>query len=74
MRLRRLLLVSALALLSFAAVAQSPEAVLESIRKYPNLGITVGATYPSVPLRELAATPEGFEPFYFSLVGRHGSR
>ena len=74
MRLRRFFIVCTLALLSLSAMAQSPEAVLESIRKYPNLGITVGSTYPSVPLTELAATPEGFEPFYFSLVGRHGSR
>ncbi|MBQ5690144.1 MAG: hypothetical protein IIV24_01490, partial [Alistipes sp.] len=71
MKLRRLFIVCALAVLSLSAMAQSPEAVLESIRKYPNLGITVGSTYPSVPLTELAATPEGFEPFYFSLVGRH---
>ena len=61
-------------LLSVVAFAQSPEAVLESIRKYPNLAITVGSTYPSVPLGEIAAAPEGFEPFYFSLTGRHGSR
>ena len=61
-------------LLSVSAFAQSPEAVLESIRKNPNLAITVGSTYPSVPLGEIAAAPEGFEPFYFSLTGRHGSR
>jgi hypothetical protein len=34
----------------------------------------VASTYPSVPLGEIAAAPEGFEPFYFTLVGRHGSR
>ena len=56
------------------ASAQSPEAVLESIRKYPNLGATVYSPYPSTPFTELAEAPEGFEPFYFSLVGRHGSR
>ena len=61
-------------LLSVSAFAQSPKAVLENIRKYPNLAITVGSTYPSVPLGEIAETPEGFEPFYFSLTGRHGSR
>ena len=46
MKLRRLFIVCAVALLSLSAMAQSPEAVLESIRKYPNLGITVGSTYP----------------------------
>lgn len=61
-------------LLSVSAFAQSPEALLESFRKYPNLAMTVGSTYPSVPLGEIAAAPEGFEPFYFSLTGRHGSR
>ena len=60
--------------LTLSVVAQTPEAVLESIRQYPNLGGTVHSTYPSVPLTKLAETPEGFEPFYFSLVGRHGSR
>ena len=61
-------------LLSVVAFAQSPEAVLESFRKNPNLAIIVGSTYPSIPLGEIAAAPEGFEPFYFSLTGRHGSR
>lgn len=74
MKLRRFFILSALTFLSLAAMAQSPEAILESIRKYPNIGICVGSTYPGVPFTELAATPEGFEPFYFSLVGRHGSR
>jgi hypothetical protein len=61
-------------LLSVSAFAQSPKEILESFRKYPNLAMTVGSTYPSVPLGEIAAAPEGFEPFYFSLTGRHGSR
>lgn len=61
-------------LLAITAFAQSPEALLESIRKQPNLAITVGATYPTAPIGEIAVAPEGFEPFYLSLVGRHGSR
>ena len=56
------------------ATAQTPDAVRESIRKYPNLALPTYSTYPSIPLGEIATAPEGFEPFYFSLVGRHGSR
>ena len=69
-------IVSFISLVAFAlsVAAQTPEAVLESIRKYPNLGGTVHSTYPAIPLTKIADTPEGFEPFYFSLVGRHGSR
>ena len=54
--------------------AQSPEAVLKSIEQYPNRAVTIGSTYPSVPLGEVANAPKGFKPFYFSMVGRHGSR
>ena len=57
-----------------ASLAQSPEAVLKSIEQYPNLAVTIGSTYPSIPLGEVAQTPKGFKPFYFSMVGRHGSR
>lgn len=70
---RFFLLLSALAAVVIAT-AQSPDAVRESISKYPNLALPTYSTYPSVPLGEIAAAPEGFEPFYFSLVGRHGSR
>ena len=61
-------------LLSVAAFAQTPEAVLESIGKYPNLAYPEASIYPGIPFGEMAAAPEGYEPFYFSLVGRHGSR
>ena len=54
--------------------AQTPEAVLKSIEKYPNLAGTVGSTYPGIPFGDVANAPKGFKPFYFSLVGRHGSR
>lgn len=70
---RFFLLLSALAAVVIAT-AQTPEAVRESISKYPNLALPTYSTYPSIPLGEIAAAPEGFEPFYFSLVGRHGSR
>ena len=56
------------------ATAQTPEAILESIRKNPSIGATVLAPYPSEHSAKLATAPDGFEPFYFSLVGRHGSR
>lgn len=74
MRYNRFFSLIFLLLLSLSALAQSPEAVLESIRKHPNLALPTYSTYPSIPLGEIAAAPEGFEPFYFSLVGRHGSR
>ena len=61
-------------LLSVAAFAQTPEAVLESISKYPNLAYPEASVYPGVPFGEIATAPDGYEPFYFSLVGRHGSR
>ena len=71
----RRFIISILALATaVVAVAQSPEAIREAIRKYPNLALPTYSTYPSVPLGEIAPTPDGFEPFYFSLVGRHGSR
>ena len=70
---RFFLLLTAIAV-AITATAQTPEAVRESIRKYPNLAVTTYSTYPSIPLGEIAKAPEGFEPFYFSLVGRHGSR
>lgn len=70
---RFFLLLSALAAVVIAT-AQTPEAVRESISKYPNLALPTYSTYPSVPLGEIEAAPEGFEPFYFTLVGRHGSR
>ena len=72
--MKKFLLILSIFALALSASAQTPEAVLESLRKYPNLGATVHSPYPSVPFTELANTPEGFEPFYFSLVGRHGSR
>lgn len=74
MKIKRLFLLFAAVVLAVSAVAQSPEAIRASLAKYPNLAYPVASTYPSVPLGEIAATPEGFEPFYFTLVGRHGSR
>ena len=58
----------------FTVSAQTPEAVLESISKYPNLAYPEASVYPGAPAEGIATAPEGYEPFYFSLVGRHGSR
>lgn len=72
--MKRLLSLVWLLLLVATLSAQTPQEVLKCIEKYPNVAATTYSTYPSIPFEELAATPEGFEPFYFSLVGRHGSR
>ena len=61
-------------LVAVTLFAQTPEDVLKSIEQYPNHAVTIGSTYPSVPLGEVANAPKGFKPFYFSMVGRHGSR
>ncbi len=74
MKLRRLSLFLTIVVLAFSAVAQTPEAIRASLAKYPNLAYPVASTYPSVPLGKIATAPEGFEPFYFTIVGRHGSR
>ena len=72
--MKRFISILAGLLVVFTLSAQSPEAVLESIRKYPNLAHAVASPYPSLPLGEIAKAPKGFKPFYFSLTGRHGSR
>lgn len=74
MKMNRFLALCAYVLLALSATAQSPEAIRESLAKYPNLTFPTFSTYPSIPLGEIAAAPEGFEPFYFTMVGRHGSR
>ena len=58
----------------FSLSAQTPEAIRESIRKHPNLAIPTFSTYPCMPLEKVAEAPKGFEPFYMSVVSRHGSR
>ena len=55
-------------------VAQSPEAIRESLSQNPHFAYTVAVTYPPLPLEDIAPAPEGFEPFYFTITGRHGSR
>lgn len=72
--MRRIISFLSLLFIAVATSAQSPEALRESLSKYPNLAYPVYSPYPSIPLGEIATTPEGFEPFYFYMVGRHGSR
>lgn len=74
MKIKQIFTLLLLALLAEVAVAQSPKAIRESLAKYPNLSCPVASTYPGIPFGEIAVAPEGFEPFYFTLVGRHGSR
>ena len=72
--MKKLLFIFSALLLAVSVSAQSPEAVLESIRKSPNLAYPEASVYPGAPAEGIAAAPKGYEPFYFSLVGRHGSR
>ena len=73
--MKRSFLTSILAVVFALSVsAQNPDAVRKSLESYPNLANPVASTYPSIPLGEIASTPEEFEPFYFTMVGRHGSR
>lgn len=60
--------------LLFTARAQSPEAIREIIRQNSNYSIPTVTTYENVTLGKIAPAPKGYKPFYFSMVGRHGSR
>lgn len=59
---------------SFATFAQSPDALRKIISENSNFSISTITTYQNVKIGEIATAPEGFKPFYFSMVGRHGSR
>lgn len=72
--MRRIVLLIAALVSTVLVVAQSPEAIRESLRQNPHFAIPVYVAYPPLPIGDIAAAPEGFEPFYFSLAGRHGSR
>ena len=66
------------ALLAFGAFcfasAQSPEAIREIISKNPRFALAAVSTYDNVEIGDIAAAPKGYKPFYFSMIGRHGSR
>ena len=72
--MRRIVLLIAALISTALVVAQSPEAIRESLRHNPHFAIPVYVAYPPLPIGDIAPAPEGFEPFYFSLAGRHGSR
>jgi hypothetical protein len=58
----------------FSASAQNPDAIREIIRNNQNFAVSTVTTYQNIEIGDIAPAPVGFEPFYFSMVGRHGSR
>ena len=70
---RFIFLLSAVAF-ALSASAQTPEAIREIIRKNPNFAEPTVTTYENIKVGKIASAPKGYEPFYFSLVSRHGSR
>ena len=71
---RRLLTLLSLFLVVFSLSAQTPAEIRSMIERYHNLTIPTYSTYPPIPLEEVAKAPRGYEPFYISHFGRHGSR
>lgn len=64
-----------IAIVAFISVsAQTPEAIREIIRENANFSIPTVTTYQNVTIGKIAPAPKGYKPFYFSMVGRHGSR
>lgn len=70
---KRLFLLSAFAF-AISASAQTPEIIREIIRKNPNFAEPTVTTYENIEIGKLAPAPKGYEPFYFSMTSRHGSR
>ena len=73
MKKRALILLPLLALV-FSVFAVTPPELRSMIERYHNLTIPTYSTYPPIPLEEVADAPRGYEPFYLSHFGRHGSR
>lgn len=67
---KKFLLTLALAALTLTAGAQQAR---KDIRQNVNLAGSNYVAYPG-PQRQLTAAPKGYEPFYISHYGRHGSR
>ena len=68
---RFLLILSALCIASLAFAQTSRE----EIDTYPNLAISTHSVYAgSYYFKPIAEAPKGYEPFYISHYGRHGSR
>ena len=73
--MKRILLPIIAVVAAFAAAsAQSPEAIRKFISENTNFAIGTLTDYTNVPIGKLATPPKGYKPFYFSMVGRHGSR
>ena len=70
---RLLFLLSAFAF-AVSVSAQTPEAILDIIRQNPNFAEPTVTTYENIKIGKIAAAPKGYEPFYFSMTSRHGSR
>ena len=70
---RLLFLLSAFAF-TVSVSAQTPEAILDIIRQNPNFAEPTVTTYENIKIGKIAAAPKGYEPFYFSMTSRHGSR
>lgn len=61
--------------LLFAAIATMAQTSREIIDAHPHLVIPTQAVYAgSIFARPIAEAPKGYEPFYISHYGRHGSR
>lgn len=71
---RFLLSLIAVAAVVAAASAQSPEAIRKFISENTNFAIGTLTDYTNVPIGKIATPPKGYKPFYFSMIGRHGSR
>ena len=56
--MKRLLFLAITLAFALSAGAQTPEAILESISKYPNHAYPEAAIYPGAPTEGVAAAPE----------------
>ena len=59
---------------TLTAMAQSPEAIRELIRRNPNFAGPTVTTYDNIERGKIASAPKGYKPFYFTMASRHGSR
>ena len=72
--MKRLLFLLSVFVFALSASAQTPEAILDIIRKNPNFAEPTVTTYENIKVGKIASAPKGYEPFYFSMISRHGSR
>ena len=72
--MKRLLFLLSTFAFAVSASAQTPEAILNIIRQNPNFAEPTVTTYENIKIGKIAPAPKGYEPFYFSMISRHGSR